>query len=138
MMHKYLNLNKDIVKIGVLFLIWRIVLILIMILAILFVPLGFKDRFLGGGPINYPLSPELFSWANFDGEHYLSISIFGYKGLEQTFFPIFPLMISIFAKPISHDFASMLVNSTIVGLIISNISFFFSLLILWKLIMIDF
>ncbi len=137
-MHKYLNLNKDIFKITTLFLIWRMVLILIMILAILFVPLGYKDRFLGGGPVNYSFSPELFSWANFDGEHYLSIAIFGYKNLEQTFFPIYPMMISVFAKPISYDFSSTLVNSTIIGLIISNISSFFSLFILWKLVAIDF
>lgn len=137
-MHKYLNLNKDIFKITTLFLIWRMVIILIMILAIMFVPLGYKDRFLGGGPVNYSLSPEFFSWANFDGEHYLSIAIYGYKNLEQTFFPVYPMMISALAKPISYDFSSRLVNSTIIGLIISNISFFFSLLIVWKLVAIDF
>ncbi len=137
-MHKYLNLYKDIVKITILFLIWRIVLILIMILAIIFVPLGNKDRFLGGGPINYLLSPELFSWANFDGEHYLSIAMFGYKSLQQAFFPVYPMIISFFAKPFSSDLFSLLVNSTVIGLIISNVLFLLALYFLYRLIEIDF
>lgn len=137
-MSKYLNLKSDIFKILVLFLIWRGLLILVYFLSIRFIPLAYIDRFLGGGPINYQLSPELFSWANFDGEHYLSIAIFGYKGLEQAFFPVFPMLISFFAKPFSTDLLSALIYSTFFGLFISNISFFLSLSILYKLILLDF
>src|SRR5579859_2342093 len=37
----------------------------------------------------------LYSWANFDGVHYLLITDYGYKGIgyEQAFFPLFPYVI---------------------------------------------
>lgn len=40
----------------------------------------------------------LWQWANFDGVHYLVIARFGYSGAvngEQTFFPLYPLLIRI-------------------------------------------
>ena len=86
-------------KIIILFLSWRILLVIIAAIAIKFVPLGSGDRFLGGGVLNYLFSPEVFAWANFDGEHYLAIAINGYKPLEQAFFPIYPMLISFFSKP---------------------------------------
>lgn len=125
-------------KIILLFLSWRFLLFIVLLFAIHVVPLGSPDRFLGGGPINYQIVPELFAWANFDGEHYLSIAIFGYKGIEQAFFPAYPMFISFFAKPISSTFFSFLSNSALVGLIISNVSFLLSLLVLFKLITMDF
>ncbi|HHT9153693.1 MAG TPA: hypothetical protein ACFYEM_09225, partial [Candidatus Hypogeohydataceae bacterium YC40] len=78
---------------------WRFYLIIITLFAVHFVPLGYKDRFLGGGSINYAIAPEIFSWANFDGEHYSSIAIFGYKGLEQAFFPVYPKLIGLLISP---------------------------------------
>lgn len=120
------------------FLIWRFILVLILICAVYFVPLGYTDRFLGGGPVNYGISPYLFSWANFDGEHYLSIAIFGYKHLEQAFFPVYPMLISFFARPDQYNLLSSLVNSTLTGLIISNVSFVLALIFLFELIKIDF
>jgi len=135
-MNKYLFSSFS--KILLLFLFWRIVLVLVMLVAVNFIPLGYKDRFLGGGPRNYSISPEIFSWANFDGEHYLSIAIVGYRGLEQAFFPVYPMLISFFAKPFSIDSLSTIISSTIVGLLISNIAMLFSLYFLWKLLRIDF
>lgn len=137
-MRNHINFNSPIFKILMIFLTWRVILIIILFLAIYFVPLGYKDRFLGGGPLNYQTSPHLFSWANFDGEHYLSIAIFGYKFLEQAFFPVYPMLISFFSKPNPVDLFSSLVNSAIVGMLISNVSFLFSLIFLWELIRIDF
>lgn len=131
-------LNLDIFNIALIFLTWRIFLILALVFALSFLPLGYTDRFLGGGSVNYHLVPEVFSWANFDGEHYLSIAIFGYKGLEQVFFPIFPILISILSKPFTSDFFSALLSGTLTGLFISNVSFFLSLIIFRKLIEIDF
>lgn len=133
-------------KILLLFLIWRLSLVLILLYAVNFISLGSTDRFLGGGPFNYQIAPELFSWANFDGEHYLSIAIFGYKEFEQAFFPVYPMLIalvtnlfiSFFAKPFSIDLLSLLLNSTMVGLLISNASFALALLLLFKLISLDF
>ncbi|MDP3758101.1 MAG: mannosyltransferase family protein, partial [Candidatus Daviesbacteria bacterium] len=86
----------------------------------------------------YSISPELFAWANFDGEHYLSIAIYGYKHLEQAFFPVYPLLISFFSKPDPFNLLTPLINSTMVGLFISNISFALALIFLWELIKIDF
>lgn len=132
------DLSSPIFKILAIFISWKFILIITLLLAIRFVPLGYTDRFLGGGPNNYRIAPEFFSWANFDGEHYLSIAIFGYKKLEQAFFPVFPLLISFFAKPFSSDLMSSTVNSIFVGILVSNIAFFLALLMLWKLLNIDF
>ncbi|MBI2599770.1 hypothetical protein HYW43_02510 [Candidatus Daviesbacteria bacterium] len=137
-MNKKIHIRKDIVKIFSFFIFWRIILIIIMFLAIKFIPVGSTDKFLGGGYLNYHIAPEIFSWANFDGEHYLSISIFGYKGLEQAFFPVFPALISFFAKPFSEDLFSSLLSSTIVGIFISNISLILALIFLFDLISLDY
>ncbi len=137
-MHRYLKSHFPVVTICLIFIAWRLLLVLVALIAIKFVPLGYTDRFLGGGPVNYHLAPELFSWANFDGEHYLSIAIFGYKGLEQVFFPIYPMLISFLAKPFSQGLLLSLINSTIAGVIISNGAFLLALLYLYDLIKIDF
>ena len=137
-MAKLLRMNDINLKIILLFLFWKILIILVLFFSINYIPLAFKDRFLGGGPINFQLFPSLFSWANFDGEHYLSISIFGYKNLEQAFFPVYPFLISIFAKPFTLNGISNLISHTIVGLIISNISFLLALIYLFKLLIIDY
>ncbi len=137
-MSNYINLKSPIFKILLIFLTWRLLLIIVAFMAVAFLPLGYKDRFLGGGPMNYLLLPQFFSWANFDGEHYLSIAIFGYKNLEQAFFPVYPLLISFFAKPDPYNLLPSLINSITVGLIISNLSFVLALIFLWELIRIDF
>lgn len=135
---KRLKLSKELTAILVLFFSWRIALLLVSILAIRFVSLGSSDRYLGGGFTLYHLSPQIFSWANFDGEHYLSIAIFGYKMLEQAFFPVYPLLIRLFATPFSYDLFSSLLNSTIAGILISNASFLLAIVFLFKLISLDF
>lgn len=137
-MNKFINLKSDIFKILFLFIIWKLILIIVLAYGINYVPLGNTDRFLGGGPIHFKIAPELFSWANFDGEHYLAISMFGYKSLEQAFFPVYPFLISFFAKPFYSELFLGLINSTIIGLLISNIAFFLSLLVLYELVIIDF
>ena len=137
-MSSYFKLSPDTVKICLIFFTWKLLLILVSFLAIRFIPLGYTDRFLGGGSINYHLSPELFAWANFDGEHYLSIAIYGYKALQQVFFPTYPMIISFLAKFFSSDPLSKLINSTLIGLIISNASFLLALLFLYDLLRLDF
>lgn len=137
-MKAQMNLNSPIFKVLMIFLAWRIFLVVILFFAVAFIPLAQKDRFLGGGPFNFSLSPYFFSWANFDGEHYLSIAILGYKSLEQAFFPVFPLLISFFARPDPFNLLPSLVNSTLAGLFISNISFVLALIYLWELVKIDF
>src|SRR3989344_2750787 len=137
-MIKSINFKSDIFKILALFLIWRLALIIISLLAINFIPLGSTDRYLGGGTAVFYLATELFSLANFDGEHYLSVAIFGYKGLEQAFFPIFPLLIATLSKPFSVNLLSSFISSTLIGLYISNIAFFIALIFVYKLLILDF
>lgn len=137
-MNKSIKITNDSIKIIRLFLYWKLGLFLTLLTAVSFIPLAFNDRFLGGGPVTFHLSPSLFSWANFDGEHYLSIAIYGYKSLEQAFFPVFPFLISFFGKPFSDTIQTSLINYTIIGLLISNASFLLALFYLFELIKIDY
>lgn len=101
------------------YLIWILSLFLILFFAIKFIPV--QKNFLGGGSENYQKNPYLYSWANFDGEHYLSIAKNGYGNGEQAFFPLYPMLIRYLG------------NNIYVALIISNISFLLTLLGLYKL-----
>lgn len=64
-------------------------------------------------------------WGRWDAVHYLDIATQGYQGTDMAFFPLFPLMIRIVG--------SLAGNHLIAGLLISNASFFFGLLYLYKL-----
>ncbi|OGE65474.1 hypothetical protein A3B49_01130 [Candidatus Daviesbacteria bacterium RIFCSPLOWO2_01_FULL_40_24] len=121
-----------------LFLSWRIGLFIVLIAAINFLPLGYSDKFLGGGSNNYPLIPEVFAWANFDGEHFLAISIFGYNAKEQAFFPLYPALINILSRPFYGELYNTMFYSTIMGVLISSVCFLVALYFLWKLLRIDF
>lgn len=132
------SIKIEYVYILLLFFIWKAITLLASSFAVDLLPLGYTDRFLGGGFLNYSVAPEFFGLANFDGEHYLSIAIFGYKGLEQAFFPLYPMLISLLSKPFSSDLLSLIVNSIVAGIIISNLAFLFSLIYLYKLLVVDF
>ena len=130
--------KSDLFKITTLFIVWRAALFADLALALQKIPLGYKDRFLGGGYINYQENPWVYSWANFDGEHYLAIAIDGYKGLEQAFFPIYPLLMSFLSGPwyASTEFA--LFPTTLAGLVVSNVAFLLALFFLFKLLLFDY
>lgn len=64
-------------------------------------------------------------WGRWDAVHYLSIATHGYQGTDMAFFPLFPLLIRIVG--------TFTGNHLIAGLLISNASFFFGLLFLYKL-----
>jgi Gpi18-like mannosyltransferase len=64
-------------------------------------------------------------WGRWDAVHYLDIATQGYQGTDMAFFPLFPLLIRIVG--------SLAGNHLIAGLLISNASFFFGLLYLYKL-----
>lgn len=106
------------------FLIWRIGLIVILFFAIRFLPN--QANFLGGGLGNYLDNPYLWAWANFDGEHYLSIAQRGYGFGEEPFFPFYPLVIRILGGGIEF------------GLIVSHLSLLVALVGLYKLIRLDY
>lgn len=133
-----MKLRKEFIFLIKLFLVWRIYLAILAFVAIAFVPLGNVDRFLGGGSANYQLAPEIFSWANFDGEHYLSIAIIGYKEFEQAFFPVYPKIIGVLAGPFDYDFFTALLSSTLIGLTLSSLFIFLSIILLWELVRLDY
>ena len=64
-------------------------------------------------------------WGRWDAVHYLTIASQGYQGTDMAFFPLFPLLIKILGKLVG--------NHLVAGILISNASFFFGLLYLYKL-----
>jgi hypothetical protein len=115
------------------FIAWRFFLYVVLLLAFLFVPLGGRN-FFGGGLERYQEYPYLLAWANFDGEHYMSIAMHGYQSLEQAFFPLYPLLIYIGKWFLPNNFQS----TAAVGLIISNLALIVSLVLLYKLVRLDY
>ncbi len=64
-------------------------------------------------------------WGRWDAVHYLDIATHGYQGTDMAFFPLYPLLIRLVG--------GLAGNHLIGGLLISNASFFFGLLYLYKL-----
>ena len=117
-------------KILVLFLLWRIFQFVIAYFSPNFIPPNFgssfpyfEERLMGSH-----LPHFIWSFANFDGVHYLGIAkdLYAYQ-YTQAFFPLYPLLIKVF----SHlTFGNLIIS----GLLISNTAFFIGLLIFYKLI----
>ncbi len=116
-----------------LFIIWKAVLFLSLLVGFLFIK-RFSNNFFGGGLSNYNDLPNIYSWANFDGEHYLSIAIRGYGALEQAFFPLYPGLISFFVNFSPNN----LLLATISGILISNLAWLVALYVFYKLLRIDY
>lgn len=110
------------------FLIWRFGLFVVLLFAVKFVPLA--HNFLGGGLGNYLSNPYFWGWANFDGEHYLSIAQNGYGFGEYAFFPLFPVLI----RGVGTLFGGSLFSFSLAGNIIVNSSFFLALVGFFKLV----
>lgn len=126
-------------KVFYLFLAWRVLLFLPLIFGY-FVEyrLGYDYtniwKFI---PHYFPVSSSLiYPWANFDGVHYLSIAGNGYTN-NGRFFPLFPLIIHV----VSLLFGKIQTMGGIdffVGLFLSNLFFFFSLIVFYKLLRLDY
>src|SRR3989338_11518449 len=100
------------------FIIWRLILFFDAYLTSFFLP--FRPRF----PYSYVLLiPSklpfwIWSFANFDGVHYLTIAKKGYSAqFTQVFFPFYPFIIGF----ISRIFPFL--NEIVIGLCISGLSF---------------
>ncbi|MDP1743831.1 MAG: mannosyltransferase family protein [Candidatus Amesbacteria bacterium] len=101
-------------------------IIIISGLAGYFLPL--PDTYLGGATQAYVENPLLYSRANFDGNHYLTIAKRGYGYAQQAFFPLYPNLIRYFSKymlPVTS------------GVAISMVSFFIAIIFLVKLVQLD-
>lgn len=107
------------------FLIWKATILLFAAIAASFIPLktDFVDFFDFGKNMPY----FAWIWGNFDGMRYMQIAKSGYLLLQQGFFPLYPLLISIFSPLFEYNF---LLSS----LFISNAAILLSLLLLPKLI----
>ncbi len=64
-------------------------------------------------------------WGRWDAVHYLDVATQGYEGTDMAFFPLYPLLIRVVG--------SLAGNHLVAGLLVSNASFFFGLLYLYKL-----
>lgn len=98
--------------------VWRIYLFIVEVLGKLL--LAERGAFIGPIP-----------WANFDGIHYLLIAERGYGLHQHAFFPLFPALIHLFA-PIFGG------NYVISSLFLVHSSLIVALVLLWKLVEIDF
>src|SRR6185369_6540698 len=120
--------RKHFFYITILFLIWR---------GYLFLASFTADKLLLYAPTfpyfdidlpQYSLPRWIYSWANFDGVHYLTIAQKGYigTGLIQAFFPLLPyvLLRSLFLLSGGH------LNTLLTGLIITN-GAFLAALVIW-------
>ena len=126
-------LSRDIKFVLGTFLIWRILLFVFLFLGLAILPL--QRNFLGGEIANYQSSPWYWAWANFDGQHYLSIAQKGGYGFgQQAFFPLYPLLI----KALGGAFGGGLASLNLAGLIISNSAFVVALVGLYKLLRLKF
>lgn len=112
-MNKFWQTYKPVFQ---LFLIWRLVLAI--------------DQYFSGSlfPIRVEYLGLYSPWANLDGEHYISIARAGYQIYNVAFFPLYPLIVNLFAglRP------EYLTNA---GIFVSHICFFIGLLLFYKLVL---
>ncbi len=120
------------IKIILLFLIWRVGLFWVGTKAGHFLPYDPSFPYAKEILSDFKLLRWIYSWANFDGVHYLTIAKKGYvgTGLIQAFFPLYPLLIKALSFVIH--------NQLLAGLVISNLSFIIALYFGFKLTKIEF
>lgn len=114
------------------FILWRLGLFFVAWLGENF--LSFSPRFPYSDIFLLPsgLPHWFWSFANFDGVHYLTIAIRGYAAqFTQVFFPLYPLLMNLI-----HTLTT--IDPIIIGLIISNLFFFLSLYLFYKLLAFDY
>jgi len=125
-------------KLLLIFLCWR----LLLFLPLLF--LSYLPKVQGNGyvfldyyeKLRFPLNNIFLSaWANFDGVHYLSIAANGYT-TDARFLPLLPVLIKMISLFI--PFRLTLTLAYFIAFILSNGLFFFSLILLYKLLRFDY
>ncbi len=107
--------NSLLYKAFLIWIIWRFFLQVVVVLAPIFI------EYLPSFPYyeileSTYLPKSIYSWANFDGVHYLTIVQFGYRQLDliQAFFPVYPFLVKMI---------SLLINDPLVsGLLLSSVS----------------
>jgi Gpi18-like mannosyltransferase len=118
------------------FLVWRTLLFIPLVIGFFCLPYRENQNFTNVlnkvDPGSFVSSFLFFPWANFDGVHYLNIAVNGYL-TEGRFFPFYPLL--IYSLTFFLGLGKIIYeNAFIAGFLISNISFLFSLLFLFKMV----
>jgi len=112
--------TQEIKRLTFLFVGWRILLFLIGVIAPLVLPYKPSFPYYDEMLPHYSVPQWIYSWANFDGVHYLTIAEKGYIGTGsiQAFFPLLPfVMLHTMRMILGGHF-----NALITGLFITNIS----------------
>ncbi|WKZ25999.1 MAG: hypothetical protein QY322_01670 [bacterium] len=115
------------------FIVWRVLVTLVAMFSVYYVPL-FGENFFGGKLVNYLQNPLFWGWANFDGEHFTSIALYGYKSLQQFYFPFYPFLIDLIGSLFGRELYIYVWS----GILISNLSLFLGLIGLYKLVSLDY
>lgn len=111
------------------FLVWRLLLIFVVIVAALFVPT--TGKFFPELLWQRGLPPWVWAWANFDGVHYVSIAKSGYFFNQQPFFPLYPFAIQLVNELVGfHRFPNGYIIS---AQVVSSAAFIISLFLVVKL-----
>lgn len=117
-------------KLFIYFFLWRILLVFLACIGFYLLP--FHDSFPYRESVLVPFGHPLFySWANFDGVHYLGIARQGYfADYTQAFFPLFPLTV----RWINFFFDNLLFS----GLLVSHLALIITISVFYKLIRLDY
>ncbi len=118
------------------FVIWRVIILLPLIIGGIFLSVNTQSDYtniLKSLPQDsFIRSNILYPWSNFDGVHYLDIAQNGYSQ-NSRFFPLYPIMIRLFGVIISGNhinYQALFIS----GLVLSNLFFALSLILLYMLI----
>ncbi len=120
-------------KVFLYFILWKIYIFIILLISFSILPL--QSNYLGGGLTNYLKNPFIWSFVNFDGEHFLSIALEGYKPLNYFYFPLFPLIVGFFSNLL---LAKSFQGTAFLGIFLSNLFFLVALFGIYKLLLMDY
>lgn len=110
------------------FFIWRLLLASVQFIADRYVDSQFA--FIPDAIFRFHISSSVFSWANFDGLHYLRIAKDGYGPMTQVFFPFYPISIRIIHELFRTPYL-------ISGVLVSHGAFLASLFVFYALLIRD-
>jgi hypothetical protein len=99
---------------------WRVGMLILAVLAPMFLIYNPSFPYYDSLLKTSRLPAWIYSWANFDGVHYLTIAQKGYKGtgLIQAFFPLFPLLLKFFSSVKAQIFGGLVLNFGLLVLLI--------------------
>ena len=126
---KFTALKNPYVAITAVFVLWRSFLFLVASISPYFIN-NFGDKFPYKSILSsFNLPYYVWTFANFDGVHYIRIAQDGYEQkFTQVFFPLYPILIHLFSYA---TFGNLL----IAALVVANIAFLGGLLIFYRMIL---